>query len=88
MRLKLQLHDVIYRLLFYSNSLIRIISVSNSHNNIASLQKNHNLRLRLHGAIYRPDSFVLMLHYFANLKAIHFLNFPRGAEFSFVLKTN
>ena len=28
------------------------------------------LRLRLQGAIYRPDSFVLMLRYCANLKAI------------------
>ena len=27
-------------------------------------------RLRLHGAIYRSDSFVLMLSYCANLKAI------------------
>ena len=30
------------------------------------------LRLRLHGAIYRPDSFVLMLGYCANLKAIRY----------------
>ena len=30
------------------------------------------LRLQLHGAIYRPDSFVLMLRYFANLKAIRY----------------
>ena len=37
---KLQLHDAIYRLRFYSNSLIRILSLSNSHNNVASLQKN------------------------------------------------
>ena len=29
-------------------------------------------RLRLHGAIYRPDSFVLMLRYCANLKAIRY----------------
>ena len=29
-----------------------------------------SLRLRLQGAIYRPDSFVLMLRYCANLKAI------------------
>ena len=29
-----------------------------------------NFRLQLHGAIYRPDSFVLMLRYCANLKAI------------------
>ena len=37
---KLQLHDAIYRLRFYSNSLIHILSLSNSHNNIASIQKN------------------------------------------------
>ena len=30
----------------------------------------NSLRLRLHGAIYRPDSFVPMLRYCANLKAI------------------
>ena len=28
------------------------------------------LRLQLHGAIYRSDSFVLMLRYCVNLKAI------------------
>ena len=28
--------------------------------------------LRLHGAIYRPDSFVMMLCYCANLKAIRY----------------
>ena len=38
--LKLQLHDAIYRLRFYSNSLIHILSLSNLHNNVASLQKN------------------------------------------------
>ena len=31
-----------------------------------------NLRLQLHGAIYRPDSFVLMPRYCANLKAIRY----------------
>ena len=30
------------------------------------------LRPQLHGAIYRPDSFVLMLRYCANLKAIRY----------------
>ena len=30
------------------------------------------IRLQLHGAIYRPDSFVLMLRYCANLKAIRY----------------
>ena len=28
--------------------------------------------LQLHSAIYRPDSFVLMLRYCANLKAIRY----------------
>ena len=37
---KLQLHDAIYRLRFFSNSLIHILSLSNSHNNVASIQKN------------------------------------------------
>ena len=36
---KLQLHDAIYRLRFYSNSLTRILSLSNLHNNAASIQK-------------------------------------------------
>ena len=39
-RFKLQLHDAIYRLRFYSNSLTHILSLSNSHNNVASIQKN------------------------------------------------
>ena len=30
------------------------------------------LRLQLHGAIYHADSFVLMLRYCANLKAIRY----------------
>ena len=30
------------------------------------------LKLQLHGAIYRADSFVLMLRYCANLKAIRY----------------
>ena len=38
--LKLQLHDAIYRLRFYSNSLIHILSLSNLHNNVALIQKN------------------------------------------------
>ena len=40
--LKLQLHDAIYRLGFYSNSLIHILSLSNPHNNVASIQKNRD----------------------------------------------
>ena len=38
--LKLQLYDAIYRLRFYSNSLIHILPLSKSHNNVASLEKN------------------------------------------------
>ena len=32
----------------------------------------NEVRLRLHGAIYRPDSFVLMIRYCANVKAIRY----------------
>ena len=35
-------------------------------------ERKSALRLQLHVAIYRPDSFVLMLHYCANLKAIRY----------------
>ena len=31
-----------------------------------------HVRLQLHGAIYRPDSFVFMLRYCADLKAIRY----------------
>ena len=31
-----------------------------------------HLKLQLHGTIYRPDSFVLMLRYCMNLKAIRY----------------
>ena len=37
---KLQLHDVIYRLRFYSKSLSHILSLSNLHNNVTSIRKN------------------------------------------------
>ena len=34
--------------------------------------RNKSVRLQLHCAIYRPDSFVLMLRYCANLKVIRY----------------
>ena len=40
--------------------------------NIFENTKTDRLRLQLQGAIYRPDSFVLMLRYCANLKAIRY----------------
>ena len=43
---KLQLHDAIYRLRFYSISSIHILSLSNSHNNVASIQKNRDDKSR------------------------------------------
>ena len=39
-RFKLQLHGAIHRLRFYSNSLIHILSLSNSYNNAASIKMN------------------------------------------------
>ena len=54
--LKLQLHDAIYRLRFYSNSLIHILSLSNSHNNIASVQKNRGDKS--HRVIVALSSFI------------------------------
>ena len=59
---KLQLHDAIYRLRFYSNWLIHILSLSNLHNNVASIQKNrgdksHRVIVALHltNAADRPS---------------------------------
>ena len=66
-RFKLQLHDTIYRLRFYSNSLIHILSLSNSHNNVASIRKNRGDKS--HRVIV---AFVLMIRYCANLKAIRY----------------
>ena len=40
--------------------------------NLVSTCEMLSLRLQLHGAIYRPDSFVLMLSYCVNLKAIRY----------------
>ena len=53
LNIKLQLYDAIYRLRFYSNSLIHILSLSNSYNNVASIQKNrgdksHHVFVALH----------------------------------------
>ena len=52
---KLQLHDAIYRLRFYSNLLINILSLSNSHNDVASIQKNRGDKShRVVVALVRP----------------------------------
>ena len=51
--------DVIYRLRFYSNSLIHILLLSNSHNKVASIQKNRGDKL--HGVIVAIDQTVISL---------------------------
>ena len=61
----LQLHDAIYRLRFYSNSLIHILSLSNSDNNIAPIQKNRGDKS--HSVIVavlnqNPTKKVVLLH--------------------------
>ena len=37
---------------------------------LSELAVRVRVRLRLHGGIYRPDSFVLMLRYCSNSKAV------------------
>ena len=43
-----------------------------SFSRVIIVQDFETIRLQLHSAIYRPDSFVLMLHYCTNLKAIRY----------------
>ena len=50
----LQLHNAIHQLRFYLNLLIQILLLANSHNNIASLQKNRDDKL--HRIIVALDS--------------------------------
>ena len=54
-----------YPYAFYFCIPLRVHSIHTS--SISSL-----LRLQLHGAIYHPDSFVLMLRHCVNLKAIRY----------------
>ena len=54
-RLELQLHDAIYRLRFYLNSFIHILLLSNSHNKVASIQKNRGDKS--HRVIVALDDF-------------------------------
>ena len=74
---KLQLHDVIYRLRFYSNLLIHILSLSNLYNNIAPIQKNrgdisHRVIEALDDddAICPADSFEFTIYHCMRLNAL------------------
>ena len=52
---------------------VEIILMRRLHDPIVTkLSDGIDFRLQLHGAIYRPDSFVMMLRYCANLKAIRY----------------
>ena len=42
------------------------------HFNVPPTRITDLVMLQLHGAIYRPDSFVMILRYCANLKAIRY----------------
>ena len=48
------------------------VSTPGGHPIFNPLSSGSFIRLRLHGAIYRPDYFVLMLRYCANLKATRY----------------
>ena len=47
-----------------------------------------SIRPRLHGAIYRPDSFVLMLRYCVNLKAVRYESTVDKSHRGIVAKRN
>ena len=54
-----------------------ILSIKIKQGDLLSDSKNVSdliayLRLQLHGAIYCPDSFLLMLRYCVNLKAVRY----------------
>ena len=64
---KLQLGKV-ELILTFTTAVCKVWNVSDTY----TWDNAGDLRLQLHCAIYRPDSFVLMLHYCANLKAIRY----------------
>ena len=49
-----------------------LLSYRNIKATTIEITKIGSIRLHLHDAIYRSDSFVLMLRYCANLKAIRY----------------
>ena len=55
---KLQLHDAIYRPLFYSNLLIHILSLSNLHNNVVVAQIQKNRGDKSHRVIVASESLL------------------------------
>ena len=49
-----------------------MVNVTSAYPGVITRKEHLPIRLQLHGAIYRPDSFVLMLRHYVNLKAIRY----------------
>ena len=62
----------IYKYINIYSIFFKFIRVNWPSVNGALIGDPTHLRLQLHGAIFRPDSFVIMLCYYANLKAIRY----------------
>ena len=56
----------------HSNTITKIGCSDTSGLLMIQLGILNRVKLQLHGAIYRPDSFALMLRYCLNLKAIRY----------------
>ena len=65
-------HQNAFCTLVYMIECIMYLCVLNRMQWVLLCTQLASLRLQLHGAIYRPDSFVLMLRYCVNLKAIRY----------------
>ena len=61
-----------YLSLYLSNHNFVLFSKHSSNKLGLMVAGRYHIVLHLHGAIYRPDSFVLMLRYCVNLKAIRY----------------
>ena len=60
---------LIYKMVYLEPKMLLI---QQSENEFEEGALEIRLKLQLHGEIYRPDSFVMMLRYCANLKAIRY----------------
>ena len=61
-----------WSILIGKTGLYSLVSKSLHYFVFLHVRSNDLLRLQLHRAIYRPDSFVLMSRHCANLKAIRY----------------
>ena len=76
--LKLRLHDAIYRLRFYSNSLIHILSLSKLSNNVASIQKNRDDKShRVIVALVTHSRFRVIVEHFVKTSEIKYIKIAK-----------